>query len=201
VCEEALRPSTSPTSVIIAYHPPLFKPLRSLTLSNPLQTSLLKCIANGISIYSPHSALDAATGGVNDWLAGGCNTDEILGLASTVRISDIGEIKTQSEGKEVGVGRMVHFGRPVDLQAVIRAIKAHLSMDTGRHDCFAFFNKRADPGLVLVELAQSPTGPSSISTIALCAGSGSSVIGQTPADVYFTGEMSHVCSYLSPRIS
>lgn len=30
VCEEALA---SPTSVIVAYHPPIFKPLSSLTLS------------------------------------------------------------------------------------------------------------------------------------------------------------------------
>src|SRR5258705_13886390 len=59
------------TSVIVAYHPVIFKGLQSFTLSNPLQSSLLQCAASGISIYSPHTALDSVWGGINDWLAEG----------------------------------------------------------------------------------------------------------------------------------
>lgn len=50
-------------SVIIAYHPPLFKPINSLCLRDPMQSILLHCARQGISIYSPHSALDSCPNG------------------------------------------------------------------------------------------------------------------------------------------
>ena len=49
--------------VIIAYHPPIFRALKRFTASDPLQARLLECISRGISIYSPHTALDATKGG------------------------------------------------------------------------------------------------------------------------------------------
>ncbi|KAI5982854.1 GTP cyclohydrolase 1 type 2/Nif3 [Pisolithus marmoratus] len=68
VLEEALHPSTA---LVISYHPPIFKPLSSFTLANPLQASLLRLAAVGVSVYSPHTALDAVKGGINDFLASG----------------------------------------------------------------------------------------------------------------------------------
>ncbi|OCB87045.1 hypothetical protein A7U60_g5780 [Sanghuangporus baumii] len=59
----------SQSSLVIAYHPTIFRPLSSLTLSNPLQRSLLQLAQAGISVYSPHTALDSVYGGINDWLA------------------------------------------------------------------------------------------------------------------------------------
>ncbi|KAF2455244.1 NGG1 interacting factor Nif3 [Lineolata rhizophorae] len=56
-------------SVIVSYHPIIFKGLKSITLANGQQQSLLRLAAEGISVYSPHSAIDAAPGGLNDWLA------------------------------------------------------------------------------------------------------------------------------------
>jgi putative NIF3 family GTP cyclohydrolase 1 type 2 len=121
VFEEAIRPATLPTSVIIAYHPPLFKPLRSITLANPLQSTLLECIANGISVYSPHTALDNVTGGINDWLAEGLTTKEVLARTqnTTTEVKHLGELKAEKEGVEVGVGRMVTYSQPIDLQDII----------------------------------------------------------------------------------
>lgn len=40
-----------------------------MTLSNSQQQSLLRLAAEGISVYSPHTAIDAAPGGLGDWLA------------------------------------------------------------------------------------------------------------------------------------
>jgi len=51
--------------------PIIFRPLKSLTLANTQQESLLKLAQEGVSVYSPHTAVDAAIGGVNDWLADG----------------------------------------------------------------------------------------------------------------------------------
>lgn len=42
-----------------------------------------------------------------------------------------------------------------------------------------------------VQAAWSPSGPSEIQTIAICAGSGDSVLGGVKADLFLTGEMSH----------
>jgi putative NIF3 family GTP cyclohydrolase 1 type 2 len=63
--DEAL---SSPTAFVVSYHTPIFKPLSRFTLANKLQTSLLRCAAAGISVYTPHSALDSVNDGINDWL-------------------------------------------------------------------------------------------------------------------------------------
>ena len=49
-------------SMIIAYHPPWFKPAKNIRLDGSLANINL-CIAHGISIYSPHTALDSIRGG------------------------------------------------------------------------------------------------------------------------------------------
>ncbi|MCJ1391970.1 hypothetical protein MMC18_008483 [Xylographa bjoerkii] len=55
--------------VVVAYHPIIFKGLKSLTLADSQQQSLLRLALEGISVYSPHTAVDAAPGGLGDWLA------------------------------------------------------------------------------------------------------------------------------------
>jgi len=63
--------------LILAYHPPIFEPLKSLTASDRKSCAVRRCIRAGISVYSPHTALDAAEGGMNDWLAAGLGTGDI----------------------------------------------------------------------------------------------------------------------------
>ncbi|KAL8711039.1 MAG: hypothetical protein Q9220_004420 [cf. Caloplaca sp. 1 TL-2023] len=55
--------------VVVAYHPIIFRGLKSLTLSDCQQQSLLRLALEGISVYSPHTAVDAVPGGLADWLA------------------------------------------------------------------------------------------------------------------------------------
>ncbi|KAF1848489.1 NGG1p interacting factor 3 [Cucurbitaria berberidis CBS 394.84] len=57
------------SSIIIAYHPIIFRGLKSLTFANTQQQTLLRLASHGISVYSPHTAVDAAPGGLGDWLA------------------------------------------------------------------------------------------------------------------------------------
>ncbi|KAJ9623950.1 hypothetical protein H2203_005396 [Taxawa tesnikishii (nom. ined.)] len=66
VADEAIERNDS---IIVAYHPVIFRGLKSLTLSDSQQRSLLRLAAEGISVYSPHTAIDAAPGGLGDWLA------------------------------------------------------------------------------------------------------------------------------------
>lgn len=56
---------------IIAYHPPIWKPLDRLTDTTPKERTILEAAAAGIAIYSPHTSLDAAPGGLTDWLCEG----------------------------------------------------------------------------------------------------------------------------------
>jgi len=94
--------------MIVAYHPPIFKPLKSLTLSNPLQKSLLQCASAGISVYSPHTALDCVHGGINDWLGYG-----VLGLTAdearfaAPNTSSCIKVLGEPKAEGAGLGRIV----------------------------------------------------------------------------------------------
>lgn len=65
ILEEALAKRAS---VVIAYHPPIFHPLKRLDARDPRSRTLLGAIEAGIAVYSPHTALDATPGGTTDWL-------------------------------------------------------------------------------------------------------------------------------------
>ncbi|RMY71499.1 hypothetical protein D0863_05105 [Hortaea werneckii] len=66
VADEAIERNDS---IVVAYHPIIFRGLKSLTLQDTQQQSLLRLAAEGISVYSPHTAVDCARGGLGDWLA------------------------------------------------------------------------------------------------------------------------------------
>ncbi len=51
--------------LVIAYHPPIFHPLKRITAPSLIHDA----IRRGVAIYSPHTALDVAEGGTNDTLA------------------------------------------------------------------------------------------------------------------------------------
>jgi len=54
--------------LIVAYHPPIFAPLTAVTTLGVKERIVHTAIRHGLAIYSPHTALDAASGGVTDWL-------------------------------------------------------------------------------------------------------------------------------------
>jgi len=54
--------------LLIPYHPPIFRGLKRLRASSGEGRVLVRALEAGLAIYSPHTALDAAEGGVNDWL-------------------------------------------------------------------------------------------------------------------------------------
>ncbi|MFA6046793.1 MAG: Nif3-like dinuclear metal center hexameric protein, partial [Phycisphaerales bacterium] len=68
VLEEAIA---AKSGAIIAYHPPIFEPLNRVTSATPRQRVVLRAIEHQIAVYTPHTALDAAPGGITDWLCEG----------------------------------------------------------------------------------------------------------------------------------
>lgn len=55
--------------LIIAHHPPIFRPLKKIDTSSPAGRMISKLIKHDIAVYAAHTNLDVAKGGVNDLLA------------------------------------------------------------------------------------------------------------------------------------
>ncbi|OAT84261.1 Nif3-like dinuclear metal center hexameric protein [Bacillus sp. MKU004] len=74
VVDEAIKNNVK---LIIAHHPPFFRPLKSLHTDTYQGRMIEKLIKHDIAVYAAHTNLDVASGGVNDLLA------EALGLQET----------------------------------------------------------------------------------------------------------------------
>ncbi|MFW6269420.1 MAG: Nif3-like dinuclear metal center hexameric protein [Bacillota bacterium] len=81
VIEEALNNNCN---FIISHHPLIFKSLKSISGINETEQIVIKALKNDLVIYSAHTNLDIAPGGLNDYLA------EKLGLKNTfpLKITD-----------------------------------------------------------------------------------------------------------------
>ncbi len=56
-------------NLIVSHHPLMFKGLKRITGSTPVEVSVMNAIAAGVSIYSCHTAIDNAEGGVSYTMA------------------------------------------------------------------------------------------------------------------------------------
>ncbi|KAI2627863.1 NGG1p interacting factor 3 [Hypoxylon sp. NC1633] len=172
VVDEALKEGAQ---MIVCYHPVIFRPLKSLTTEDPMQTLLLRLAAERISVYCPHTAMDAASGGLNDWLC-----DILLDGEGQVNRTVVQPIsRPLPEGHQgTGYGRTVELSRPVTLQTILRRLSAGLGN-------LRYMMVAVPPTLADLSRTQG------ISKIAVCAGSGSDVLKDTDAEVLVTGEMAH----------
>nr|XP_023021742.1 NIF3-like protein 1 isoform X1 [Leptinotarsa decemlineata] len=161
VVEEAIE---NKAGLIISYHPNIFKPLKRVTQSHWKERIISKCIRSDIAVFSPHTSWDAVENGVNDWLASAFN----------LRFSKpIVENSDDPTGKS-GVGRIITMAAPSPLNKIIEDVKKHIGIPHLR-----------------VGLAKHQDMDTIISSIAVCAGSGGSVLNGVKADLYLTGEMLH----------
>jgi dinuclear metal center YbgI/SA1388 family protein len=223
-------------SAVIAYHPIIFRGLKALTLGDSQQQSLLRLASAGISVYSPHTAVDAAPGGLSDWLADivtGTETaveeEEQDGNSSAPNTPQSEQGSTEKklpqrpggralqrqyskpsypttsserdssneesqhtrstiipspnppEGtdRSAGMGRIISFESPHPLPHLVERIARGVGTPAGFHV--------AIPQDASVETLQ-------IRTVAVCAGSGGSVLSKgkaAQADLWLTGELSH----------
>jgi len=68
--------------LIVAHHPLPFRPLRRLTADTPEGRLLCDLLAARIAIYSPHTAFDSTTGGINAQLAAGLGLVDLQPLVA-----------------------------------------------------------------------------------------------------------------------
>lgn len=77
VLEEAMALGAG---MVIAYHPLIFKPIARITDAAGKGRIVLGAARAGIAVHSPHTAIDACKGGVNDWLAEGLGGGDVRAL-------------------------------------------------------------------------------------------------------------------------
>src|SRR6266540_3353479 len=75
-------------SLLLTHHPFIFKPVKRVSLADPLGVLLALAIKNDLAVISLHTNLDVAPGGVNDLLA------ERLGVTgcTPLKVTDVEEL-------------------------------------------------------------------------------------------------------------
>ncbi|XP_041094766.1 NIF3-like protein 1 [Polyodon spathula] len=244
VLEEALAKKVD---FIVSYHPPIFRALKRLT-GGWKERVIVKAVEGRVALYSPHTACDCVSGGVNDWLAKAIGPASVSPLSHSLSAqfpgawahrvefsvgseADLGSILAELnslQGVDVhyhtarsgageqtrvsvncmapaltrtmkllaresaiyrtvqvlqlnkppvpdaGPGRICTLSDPVTIATAVQRIKTHLRLSHVR-----------------LALGARCTLDSLVLSVAVCAGSGSSVLNGVPADLFLTGEMSH----------
>jgi dinuclear metal center YbgI/SA1388 family protein len=147
---------------IVAYHPPIWNGFKRLSPSKPRERVIIQAIERGLVVYSPHTALDAVVGGVNDW------------LAAAFPFARKRAIRSSAGQLEAGQGRFLELETPIALDAAVLGVKTHLGLS-----------------VVRVATSARHRDGAGIATVSLCAGAGGGVVAEAPADLYLTGEMRH----------
>ncbi|EAW06877.1 Nif3-like dinuclear metal center hexameric protein [Aspergillus clavatus NRRL 1] len=206
VADEAIKRKDS---VVVAYHPIIFRGLKSLTLNDSQQQSLLRLAQEGISVYSPHTAVDATPGGMADWLC-----DIVTGAIAPS--TDSSPSVSASSSKHYSTPTYPH---PQPASASPSSAVPHTrstihpsppplpegmeSAGMGRLVTFdtpqpltAIVDRIAQgvghPGGIPIAVPQSvAVDDMKIRTIGICPGSGSSILRGSLPDLLFTGELSH----------
>lgn len=106
VAEEAAKCGAN---LIISHHPVIFHPMKKITKQD--ESAVITLIKNDISVFSAHTNLDVANGGLNDYLA------KKLGLKNTEILVPTGEYNQ----KTVGYGRTASFENPISFGEIIKS--------------------------------------------------------------------------------
>nr|WP_211334300.1 Nif3-like dinuclear metal center hexameric protein [Vagococcus elongatus] len=148
--------------LLIAKHPPIFRPIKNLSTDNPQQKMYGDCLKHDIAVYAAHTNMDIVPDGLNDWFC------ELLGITDTGYITKTHEIN----GISYGIGRIGNLATPVALTDFIQEVKDTFHLD----------------GLRLI----SPTIEKMIQRVGICGGSGEKFYHDAlakGADVYITGDV------------
>lgn len=154
-------------NLIVSHHPLMFHPVSSFSGKTHVERAILKAIKNDIAVYAAHTNLDVAYGGVNFKIA------EKLGLQKV-------ELLSERESYTVG-GKTFMAG-----EGVIATLPAAVSKKE--------FMEQVKEVFRLKSLRVNEASPKSIKRVALCGGSGASLIPlaiEKGADVFITGEIGY----------
>lgn len=167
VCMEAAEKECS---LIVTHHPFIFHPLNRIDFKSPRGRMIEKLISGSINVFSAHTNLDIADGGINDYLANNLNLSDIEVLDVTCEEAAI-DIYPLAENKKYGLGRIGFLSTPLTLKELCARVKSLLKIDD--LDVVGDMNRV-------------------IRRVALCSGSGAEYIEAAVAagcDAYLTGDI------------
>ncbi len=106
--------------LVISHHPLPFRPLAKITSESMPGGLVWRLAAGQIAVYSPHTAFDSASRGINQRLADG------LQLESIRPLRPVGD--TERTGEPVGGGRIGELPHPISLKALADRLKQFLGI-------------------------------------------------------------------------
>ena len=155
-------------SLVVAYHPPLFAAVKRV----PHGALWADAVRRGIALYSPHTALDVALDGTNDFLASACRVSASKRAPLRPFAPSAGGKPDKPEPQGIGLGRI----GPVS--------------PTLRSELVAHVKKEL--GLAYVLVAGPVDVP--VTRVAVAAGAGGELLEDAVhagAEVFVTGEVRH----------
>ena len=105
--------------LIITHHPLLFKKPSTITTDTLVGKKIIELIKNDINLYSSHTNLDSANGGLNETII------NILGYESKELI----ELNKNARNSNEGLGRFIRLDEEIDLEDLIRKVKEKLNIN------------------------------------------------------------------------
>jgi dinuclear metal center YbgI/SA1388 family protein len=108
-------------NLIVSHHPLPFRPIKSITSATTVGRLLLQLIRHSIALYSPHTAFDSASAGINQHLAIGLGLQEIKPLKAG-----------PSGDPDEGYGRCGNVDEPQTRRELAERLKGFLGIETAK---------------------------------------------------------------------
>ncbi|AZI57761.1 Nif3-like dinuclear metal center hexameric protein [Nakamurella antarctica] len=159
----------SGAGLLLTHHPLLFAPVQSVAADTEKGALIHQLIRAGVAHFAAHTNADSAAGGVNDALA------QALGLREICPLQPSPDLEDLSVRDTVGMGRTGFLATPVTMQQLVEVVARVLPA------CAGGVNGTGDPARL-------------VHKVAVCGGSGSSLLGraaEVDADVFLTSDVSH----------
>ncbi len=185
VIDEAIEKKCN---MVVSHHPLIFQPLKRICGETYQQRCVAKAIIGGITLYSAHTNLDNAKGGVNHIIA------SMLGLCKLQWLEPHTAVLHSSTGDssatstiEGGSGVIGELPVPMTAMQLLLSLKTLFKVDALFNNCrgnSAFTEQKSVYGTIAVE--------KEIRKVALCGGAGAFLMGKARemgADAFITGEI------------
>ncbi|WP_066894862.1 Nif3-like dinuclear metal center hexameric protein [Clostridium nigeriense] len=117
VIEEAKEKGAN---LIITHHPLLFIKPKSITTDTLVGKKVIELIKNDINLYSSHTNLDSASGGLNETIV------NILGYDS----KELMEVSKNARNSNEGIGRVIRLDKGIKLETLVNEVKEKLNIDS-----------------------------------------------------------------------
>jgi dinuclear metal center YbgI/SA1388 family protein len=149
--------------LIVAHHPLIFHPLRSIRTDDVAGRMLVDLLGAGISVIAMHTNADAAEQGLN------------IALAAKLGLENVRPLEApRGDDSRTGLGAVGSLATPMSHDTFLQHVRSMLGCENLRFSCV--------------------DAPRSITTVAVCGGSGSGLIGdaiRAGADAYVTADLTY----------